>query len=185
MLFILLREVYMQNEKTTNYVHNKLLYEVVLIWKTLTLGNPSKKVKIPDRVALDISKISHNMARRYNFNGYSQDWKEEMIQDGIEVSIAGIKNFNELQYNNVFGYVSRACFRAFLQRMAKEKRETATKYKFFIESIQDEMIPEMTRGVDEEFYQDISNKLSAYESPKKAVEQVDVIQPLEAFFSYN
>lgn len=175
----------MEKEKINNYVNNKLLYNVVLLWKSLLAAETPNGARIPDRVALDIKSISKNMTRRYNFNGYSQDWKEEMFQDGIEVSIAGIKNYNELKYNNPFGYISMSCYRAFLQRIALEKRETAKKYKYFIENIYDENLPEMTRGVDEDFYQDIADKLADYEKPKqKDLECTPAPpKPLDAFLS--
>lgn len=166
-----------------SYVNNKLLYHVVLIWKTLNRSNTEmNQAKVPSRVAVDIYNISKNLTKRWNFNGYSQDWKEEMFQDGIEVSITGIKNFNEIKYNNVFGYVSMACYNAFLQRIAKERREVATKYNLYIEYVDDEFFHGAERGVDEEFRQDIIDKLANYETkPKQQKQKKEDESSLNAF----
>lgn len=86
-----------------------------------------------------------------------------MYWDGIEVAIKGLINFDEKKYFNPHAYITQACFNAFIQRIKKEKKEMAVKYSYFVHNVYDEYDEDMTRIADEDFVQDIYDKLVAYE----------------------
>ncbi|QPI13785.1 RNA polymerase sigma factor for late transcription [Serratia phage 4S] len=146
------------------YVNNPGLYKQICAWKQDCYASPDKLVRIPDSIGLAIIKISNGLSRRFNFSGYSQTWKQEMIDDGIEASIKGLINFDETQYNNPHAYITRACFNAFVQRIKKEQSEMAKKYSYFFHNVYDESDSDMALLADETFIQDIYDKLQKYES---------------------
>lgn len=157
-------EIEVYNPDAENYVDNDKLYESVCKWKEEYIKNDRKPTKIPDDIGLAMIEVSRNLIKRHNFTKYSQDWKEEMIEEGIEACVRNLKNFDENRYKNVFIYFSMACWCAFVQQMKKEKKNNAIKYAYFIDNVQEEYIPQMENQTDEEFIQDIHNKVNDFDS---------------------
>ena len=108
-----------------------------------------------------------------------------MIDDGISATISGLHNFDETKYTNVYGYINKACWQAFVTRILYEKKENAKKYKYFLEHVYDSDDTDMTTIADETFIQDIHDKLNQYEEsakkPKDKIEVVDESPTLEMF----
>ncbi|EQA7786750.1 hypothetical protein ACX818_001344 [Acinetobacter baumannii] len=150
-----------------NYVNNKELYEAICAWKQ-QCKEAGTIVKQNDTIGRAIMLISQGLSKRFNFSGYTPAWKEEMIGDGIEASIKGLINFDETKYNNPHAYITMACFNAFVQRIKKERKQTAVKYSFFINNVYDSRDPEMASIADENFIQDIYDKMTQYEASTKA-----------------
>lgn len=164
-----------------HYVDNKALYTSLCEWKEELKTNPDKV--LPDEVALGIVKIAQNLTRRYNFSGYTQSWKEEMVGDAIEHCLRYIKNFNTDKFNNPHAYITRICFNAFVQRLNKEHKQTAIKYKVFL----CESVNNLEEGeLDMEFYQQMVERVHDYETSKsqKVPPAQDAKEPvhLEKFF---
>lgn len=152
------------NPDSDDYVNNDELYKSVCKWKEDYTNNGCKPTKIPDDIGLAMMEVSRNLIRRHNFSMYTQDWKEEMIQEGIEACVRNLKNFDENRYKNVFIYFSMACWCAFVQQMKKEKKNNVIKYAYFIDNVQEEYIPQMENQTDEDFIQDIHNKVNDFDS---------------------
>lgn len=150
-----------------NYVDNKVLYQAIVDWKK-ECYEAGEIVKQNDIIGNAILKIAHGLSKRFNFSGYTASWKEEMIGDGIITSIKGLINFDEVKYNNPHAYITQACFHAFVQRIKKERKQTAVKYSYFINNVYDSRDPEMTSIADENFIQDIYDKMTQYEISAKA-----------------
>ncbi len=147
-----------------HYVDNKALYASLCEWKDDMNKNPDAVIPVPDVVAISIMKISENLSRRYNFSGYTATWKEEMIGDAIEHCLRYIKNFDTDKYNNPHAYITRICFNAFVQRIKKERKDTAIKYKVFLcDSSNYTADGEET---DFEFLQQMLERVNSYESGK-------------------
>lgn len=115
-----------------NYVNNpdllvamtayrKKYYE----WEEAGKGKP----KIPDYIGESIWHIANNLAKKGNFSGYSNLWKEEMICDGIENCMMYLHNFNPEKSSNPFAYFTRIIWFAFIRRIQKEKKQQYIKYK--------------------------------------------------------
>ncbi|QFR56016.1 RNA polymerase sigma factor [Serratia phage Muldoon] len=157
-------------EKKNNYVNNPGLYKRICAWKQECYANPDKRIPIPDSIGLDIIRISKALVKRWNFSGYTQTWKQEMVDDGIMAAIAGLHNFDEVKYNNPHTYITTACFNAFVQRIKKERHELAVKQSYFINNVYDSnhVDDEMHKIADETFIQDIHNKLNDYEQSRKS-----------------
>lgn len=144
------------------YADNEKLYPILCEWKKQIRETDNRKM--PDELGIAIMNIAHGLARRYNFNRYSEDWKLDMIDDGICATIAGLHNFDETRYSNVYGYINRACWRAYVTRILYEKKENAKKHKFFLEHVYDSDDEDMNLLADQTFIQDIHDKLNKYEA---------------------
>lgn len=178
----------MTNLTKQNYVNNKELFAAICEWKK-QCREAGTIVKQSDLIGKAILLISKGLSNRFNFSGYTPAWKEEMIGDGIEASIKGLINFDETRFNNPHAYITQACFNAFIQRIKKERKQTAVKYSFFINNVYDSKDPEMTSIADESFIQDIYDKMTQYEKstkilPKDVIE-VEDIDKLEFLYGDN
>lgn len=150
----------------SNYVNNKELLQEIIDWKQRIKENhnPEAIVRMSDKIGLAIMLISEGLSKRFNFSGYTQSWKQEMVDDGIEAAIKGLINFDETKYSNPHAYITQACFNAFIQRIKKERKEMAKKYSYFVHNVYDSRCEDMTAIADETFIQDIYDKLQQYES---------------------
>lgn len=158
------------------YVDNAELYEHICNWKK-ECKEAGEIVKQSNEIGEAILKIAQGLSRRFNFSNYTDTWKSEMIADGIEVSIKGLIKFDETKYKNPHAYITQACFRAYLQRIAKEKKEIAIKYSYFINNVYDACDSDMVEIADEPFIQDVYDKLQQYESSitkPKAAKGIDI-----------
>lgn len=149
-----------------NYVNNKELLQEIIDWKQRIRDNPNpdQVVRMSDKIGLAIMLISQGLSKRFNFSGYTQSWKQEMIDDGIEAAIKGLINFDETKYSNPHAYITMACFNAFVQRIKKERKEMAKKYSYFVHNVYDARCEDMNAIADETFIQDIYDKLKQYET---------------------
>ncbi|CAL9973180.1 late sigma transcription factor [Vibrio phage D479] len=163
-----------------HYVDNKALFASMKEWKEELKTNP--EAILPDPIAEGIIKIAQNLSRRYNFSGYTATWKEEMIGDSIEHCLRYVKNFNVDKYDNVHAYITRICFNAFVQRIKKERKETAVKYKVFLQDAMDHV---EEGELDFEFCQQMLERVNDYEASKNSNKQPPVKkepQFLEKFY---
>lgn len=147
---------------TNIYADNEKLYPILCEWKKQIRETDDRKM--PDELGVAIMNIAHGLARRYNFNRYSEDWKSDMIDDGICATIAGLHNFDETRYTNVYGYINQACWRAYVTRILYEKKENAKKHKYFLEHVYDSDDEDLNLIADQTFIQDIHDKLNQYEA---------------------
>ena len=154
-----------KNNKAKHYVDNKKLQRDLSEWLEKTELDPT--VIMPDDVAVAIINIANNLSRRYNFSNYTATWRDEMIGDGIEHCLKYIKNYKFRQYSNPLAYITQICFNAFVQRIKKERRETNTKYKMFLEEALDYENEEGEHKVEYDFYRQMSDRVDEYEKTKK------------------
>ncbi|AUR85824.1 hypothetical protein NVP1081O_089 [Vibrio phage 1.081.O._10N.286.52.C2] len=167
-----------------HYVDNKALYASLCEWKDEMKKDSDVSVPVPDLVAVSIMKISENLTRRYNFSGYTLTWKEEMVGDAIEHCLRYIKNFDTDKYNNPHAYITRICFNAFVQRIKKERKDTAIKYKVFL-CDSSNYITEGEEEADFEFLQQMLERVNSYESgkaPKVSAEDKNEPLNLQKFY---
>lgn len=164
-----------------HYVDNKALYASMCTWKEDLAEDET--ARMPHFVAECILKIAHNLARRYNFSGYTDVWKDGMVGDGIEHCVKYLKNFDHIKYNNPHVYITRICFSAFVQRIKKEKRDTIKKYKYFTTFCLDYENEEGEHRVDYEFYHQMNQRVNEFEAAVKAKKESKIeISPLEKFY---
>jgi hypothetical protein len=108
-----------------NYINNKSLHGVLV--KFYYEMKEGKDPPISNYVGECISLICEKIGSRSNFNGYT--YIDEMIDDGKLHCIAAVPKYNPEKSKNAFGYFSRICWRAFLQRIQEEKKQNYIKHK--------------------------------------------------------
>jgi len=119
-----------KKKRKRNYVNNPDFLEALIIYKKQCNAADAAKVerpRIPKYIGECIFMIANRISTRKNFSGYA--FREDMVMDGVETCFRYIDRFKPEKYNNPFGFFSIVIWRAFLQRIAKEKRQLYLKYK--------------------------------------------------------
>lgn len=140
-----------------NYVDKETFLTDIRAYKERKKNNPDEQ--IPNYSAEAIKQIATRLANRPNFVGYS--YRDDMVSDGMYVCLKYFDKYDPLhQKNNPFGYFSQICWFAFLQRIAKEKKQTAIKSKilammpFDLFDVQDQDVDEDFKNSFTEFLQE-------------------------------
>ena len=102
-----------------------------------------------DYICQCFMKIAQKYANRPNFLGYS--YRDEMIGDAILTCIMRCHKFDPEKSNNPFAYFTQYCHNAFLQRIKREKNQTAIKGKFITESLSSDFIDTQFNDEDGDF----------------------------------
>ena len=87
--------------------------------------NNLTKPPVPDTIAGDLLLISTNMARKNNFVNYT--YIEDMVMDGVEISLRYIHNYDPTRGYSAFSYFSLIIWRAFVNRIKKENKQRKIK----------------------------------------------------------
>lgn len=123
-------------KQTRNYVDNERLYKD-FVWYISQLnkyekGKIEEKPRMTNYMGECFMKIAHGYSNHHLFKGYTNAWKEEMIDEAIEACIKYSKSFDPEKYNNPFTYITYICHTAFLKRIKIEKRLQYKKNKYFV-----------------------------------------------------
>lgn len=177
--------------KQHHYVDNKELQEEFLKYynkkqqwiKDGKEGHPPLTNKIGEAILL----IANKRVNSRKFVGYSQDWKEAMIGDAIEVCVRYGHNYNAEKYSNPFAYLTQIISYAIINRIKKEKKNTYIKYKsfemvggfaaYFDENMDPNDIPVVEETSD--IYQDYMSYISEYEekeAQRKKSKEKDLLE---------
>ena len=122
-------------KQSNHYVDNEKFYEEIVKYRKELEYAEANGLPEPDMnnyIGDCIIKIATKFSYNNKFINYS--YKEEMIGDGIEVCINGIKKFDYVNWQNPFAYLTQCCFYAFISRIKREKTQ---------QYIRSEMIKEM------------------------------------------
>lgn len=107
-----------------HYVNNDdLLISIIEYQESIKKSqeNNTPEPEMSNYIGDCIIQIATKFAYRNNFINYS--YRDEMIADGIEVCITGVKKFDATKWNNPFAYLTQCCFYAFISRIKKEKKQ--------------------------------------------------------------
>jgi len=125
-------------KKPNDYVDNEKLHaEMIEYIKEVRISKAAGKPLPPinNYIGGCILRIAQGLAMKGSFSGYT--YKDEMISDGVENCILYIHNYNPDVSSNAFSYFTFIIFRAFLRRIAKEKKHQYIKQKSLIKSVYD------------------------------------------------
>lgn len=174
-----------------HYISNKELqaefvkyYQKKQQWLAEGKGNPPLTNKIGEAIMM----IAHRRTFSRNFIGYTQLWKEAMIDDAIEACVKYVHNYNPEKYNNPFAYVTQIVNNALINRIKIEKMHLYIKYKAFDNAggfsayLDENVIDDDVSVVNEtnEMYADHLKFIAEFEEKylsKKAKEKLDVDDP--------
>lgn len=169
-----------------NYVDNKKLYEDICAWKQACYA-AGEKVQMPNSIGDAIIDIARGFSSFHKFSRYTEDWKEEMVGDAIEIVVKYLDRFDETKYKNPHAYITMICNNCFIQRITQEKKQAATKYSYFVHNVYDYRDPEMASMADEDFIQDIYDKMQKFETSlaKKANNQTEDLPDTSLAFLFE
>lgn len=114
--------------KDNHYVDNEKLYQEICkfqqsIKDAEAAGKPEPQIS--NYIGECIIKIATKFAYRPNFINYT--YRDEMIADGIESCLMGVKKFDTEKFSNPFAYFTQSCFYAFIHRIKIEKKQAYIK----------------------------------------------------------
>lgn len=170
--------------KEKYYVNNEELYnDIVKFRKKLEAweaagGEQSglKEPPVPNSIGSAIIKIANKYSYSPNFINYS--YIDEMISDGIEACVFGIRKFDYNNWYNPFAYFTQCCFYAFINRIKKEKKQTLIKAEIIKEigadafDLQDQDLDEDFKNSYVEFLRTHMNIDDSFLKKKKKAEEV-------------
>lgn len=117
-----------------HYVDNKKLYQEFLAFyhkKQEWLEQGKGVPPLNDEIGSAILKICKNVTYMYKFINYSNNYKDEMIDDAIVTCVAYSHNFNAIKYNNPHAYLTKLAINGIVERIKREKKNQYIKYKAY------------------------------------------------------
>lgn len=150
-----------------NYIDKEEFLNDIRAYKARKKLNPDEPISAYSANA--IMMIANKLANRPNFIGYS--YKQDMVSDGIYTCLKYFDKFDPDHTKfNPFGYFSQINFFAFLQRIAKEKKQTAIKGKI-LAKVPFDMFDVQDQDMDEDFKNSFTEFLQEHNhvelAPKK------------------
>jgi len=169
----------MFKKKTKNYISNKELYEHMIKYKAsleYSIINNTSKPKVSDYIGQAIVLICENLAKKPNFVGYTSQWKQEMISDGMVDCIAAVDNFDPSKTTNPFAYFTQIAWNAFIRRIFKEKKQTYIKYKnlqneYFLYDLESDESIQQTKHND-----NIDDFIKSFEKSLTKIKKIDKVE---------
>lgn len=169
----------MSKKKTKNYISNKELYEHMIKYKSsleYSIINNTSKPKVSDYIGQAIVLICENLAKKPNFVGYTSQWKQEMISDGMVDCIAAVDNFDPSKTTNPFAYFTQIAWNAFIRRIFKEKKQTYIKYKnlqneYFLYDLESDESIQQTKHND-----NIDDFIKSFEKSLTKIKKIDKVE---------
>jgi len=159
-----------------DYLDKEEFLADISAYKERKKRNPDEPIS--DYSANAIMMIAKGIANRPNFSGYS--YKQDMISDAIYAMLRYFDKFDPHHpASNPFGYFSRITWFAFLQRIAKEKKQVAIKGKilamvpFDTFDVQDQDLDQGFKNSFTEFLQEHNFVELAPKTKKKQQIEVD------------
>lgn len=149
---------------TTNYVDKDTFLADIRAYKSRKKLNDDER--IPEYSANAIKQIAEKLANRPNFAGYS--YRDDMVSDAMYTCLKYFDRFDPTHAKfNPFGYFSQICWFAFLQRIAKEKKQTAIKGKI-LANVPFDLFDTQDHDIDEDFRNSFTEFLQEHNSVELA-----------------
>jgi hypothetical protein len=120
----------LESDESRHYVDKQKFYEALVERKKLVdeaEKNNLPKPQISNYIGECILKISTNLAKKYQFSGYT--FKDEMIADSVIHCLKYIDAFDITKSENPFSYFTQAAYYQFIKRIETEKTQTYVKCK--------------------------------------------------------
>lgn len=133
----LIREGKLSDKKSSYYVDGEALQQEFVKYheqaqKALAEGKPRPKMN--DKIGWAIMQICTRRCRSKNYYGYTDSWKEEMIDHAIRVCATKAHKFDPINYSNPFAYITQIADNAIKEQIKIERRHLYVRYKMYDES---------------------------------------------------
>ena len=125
----------LSNKKSNDYVNNKELYNEFVKYGKLCAEAAEKglpRPKMSDVIGRAIIQICTRRCNSRRFVGYSNNWKEEMIDHAIMTCACKAHKFDvSIDTQNPFAYITSIANNAIFEKIKDERKDTYIKYKVF------------------------------------------------------
>lgn len=138
--------------KSKYYIKKVDLYNEVVKYKASRAENPDAVMH--QELAKMIWLIAQRMGTWSRYRNYQAI--DDMIMDGVEDCIKRVHNFDEVKYDNAFGYISKIIEKAFHRKIHREKKQLSIK----VRSIEDFNISQRLAGQTENYDNTVEIKQS-------------------------
>ena len=116
--------------ESSHYVNNKEFLAALVEYRAKVDEAKAKGEELPqvtNYIGDCFIKIATHLSYKSNFINYT--FRDDMISDGIENCLTAAAKFDPSKSSNPLAYYTQIIYFAFLRRIAKEKKQQATKYK--------------------------------------------------------
>lgn len=181
-------------EVKRHYVNNKELYAEFVEYharKMIAVEQGLRPPPLTHKIGQAILDIANRRTNSYQFVGYTEAWKQEMISDAIETCVRYAHNFNPAKSENPFAYITQLVNNALITRIKTEKKQMYIKHKSFdlaggISAMSDENSNDEDIALFNEtsdMYKDYLTFISDYEEKHltKAVKEEDAFEGILEF----
>ena len=141
-----------------NYVDDKRLYTEMVKHINAYREAKEKGTELPrinNYIGKCIQDIAYGLSSKKQFSGYS--FVDEMRDDGIEICLRYLHNFDPDKYTKPFAYFTQIIYYAFLNRIKIEQKQSYLKYKLMENSIVMNTLVEMAPDDQSHFHAIISD----------------------------
>lgn len=162
-----------------HYVDNKKMLESLVKWREDRKKDPT--ARIPEYFGECILQIANHLSYKRNFANYT--YREHMVLDSIENCVRCVGSFDPEKSSNPFAYFTLVIYRAFLRRIAKEKKRQSDLNSFILRSLPVDHFDIQDHDVDEDYRNSYVEFIQAHQNvenyPKK--EPKEKVCPLDQF----
>ena len=124
-----------EKKKNANYIDNKRFMLELQHYRAAYMMATEKNKQKPrqsEYLGACFQKIAENFSRHVKFRNYP--FREEMVADAVLCCVKYAHNFDSEKSPNPFGYFTKVCLMAFIQRIKREKKYLYTKFKAIIDT---------------------------------------------------
>ena len=164
---------YIDNAKL--YEHFKWYHAEYQRYKDGILEKPPRATEYMGEAFI---RIAHGYSNDYRFRGYTNAWKEEMVDEAIEACVRYCKSFDPAKSENPFSYITYICHTAFIKKIKAEKKNQYVRYKLY------EMAGGFSAVTDAQDAEDFA-ELGGHEITDQFINAMEFIDHFETSSSYG
>lgn len=132
--FKLIKEGKLKESSSDGYINNKEFYAELCAYhesKVKAIENGEPIPPLTNTIGKAIIQIATRRCNSRMYKNYTNNWKDEMISNAIEVAAIRGHNFDPEKSTNPFAYFTQICDNAIKEQLKKEKKQLYIRYKAF------------------------------------------------------
>lgn len=106
-------------ETVNHFVNNETFIKLLVVWNNDQDSREGKRAY--EKIGKILILIANKLASSGSFRQYSDDIKEEMIQDAIYTMIRNLRHYDHEAFSNPFSFFTTISFNIFRQHLNKLK----------------------------------------------------------------
>ena len=116
--------------------------------------------------------IQEGLMRKYNFIGYTDNWKDEMRSIAMVRMVTAMKNFDTTKYKNPHAYFTMVCYNGFVEAIRRLKKSQVVAFSgAYVQGIDAEQ-DELTMSILHD--QVMKNTIERVKKAKKVSKNINI-----------